>query len=66
LKKVVIIEHSNAIHTIYAYMDKIESSIKTGLSIKKGMIIGKVNERLSFEITQKDKHINPTDFIKLN
>lgn len=66
LKKVVIIEHNNAIHTIYAYMDKIESSIKTGIPIKKGTIIGKVNERLSFEITQKDKHINPADFIKLN
>lgn len=66
LKKVVIIEHTNAIHTIYAYMDKIESSIKTGLNIKKGTIIGKVNERLSFEITQKDKHINPADFIKLH
>lgn len=66
LKKVVIIEHINAIHTIYAYMDKIESSIKTGINIKKGTIIGKVNERLSFEITQKDKHINPADFIKLH
>ncbi|WP_334095234.1 murein hydrolase activator EnvC family protein [Helicobacter typhlonius] len=66
LKKVVIIEHQNALHTIYAYMDKIESSIKTGLSVKKGTIIGKVNDRLSFEITQKDKHINPAEFIKLN
>ncbi|CAM3411992.1 murein hydrolase activator EnvC family protein [Helicobacter labetoulli] len=66
LKKVIIIEHSNAIHTIYAYLDKIESNIKVGSSVKKGAIIGKVNERLSFEITQKDKHINPADFIKLN
>ena len=65
LKKVIIIEHSNAIHTIYAYLDKIESNIKVGSSVKKGAIIGKVNERLSFEITQKDKHINPADFIKL-
>lgn len=66
LKKVVIIEHINAIHTIYAYLDKIESSIKAGINIKKGTIIGKVNERLSFEVTQKDKHINPAEFIKLN
>lgn len=66
LKKVIIIEHSNAIHTIYAYLDKIESHIKVGSSVKKGAIIGKVNERLSFEITQKDKHINPADFIQLN
>lgn len=66
LKKVVIIEHINAIHTIYAYLDKIESSIKAGINIKKGTIIGRVNERLSFEVTQKDKHINPAEFIKLN
>ncbi len=66
LKKVIIIEHINAIHTIYAYLDKIESSIKAGMNIKKGTIIGKVNERLSFEVTQKDKHINPAEFIKLN
>lgn len=66
LKKVIIIEHANAIHTIYAYMDSIESSVKVGMNIKKGAILGKVNERLSFEITQKDKHINPAEFIKLN
>lgn len=36
------------------------------MNIKKGTIIGKVNERLSFEVTQKDKHINPAEFIKLN
>lgn len=65
LKKVIIIEHTNAIHTIYAYMDSIESSIKVGQAVKKGAILGRVNERLSFEITQKDKHINPADFIKL-
>lgn len=66
LKKVIIIEHNNAIHTIYAYLDKIEGSIKAGVGVKKGTIIGRVNERLSFEITQKDKHINPAEFIKLN
>lgn len=65
LKKVIIIEHNNAIHTIYAYLDKIESSIKAGVSVKKGTTIGRVNERLSFEITQKDKHINPAEFITL-
>lgn len=64
LKKVIIIEHKDAIHTIYAYLDKIESSIKVGQSVKKGEIIGRVDERLSFEITQKDKYINPNEFIK--
>lgn len=66
LKKVIIIEHANAIHTIYAYMDRIESSIKVGNRVQKGAILGRVDERLSFEITQKDKHINPAEFIKLN
>lgn len=64
LKKVVIIEHTNQMHTIYAHLDKIAPTIRPGLRIKRGYIIGKVNERLGFEVTQKDKHINPLELIK--
>lgn len=63
LKKVVIIEHANSIHTIYAYLDKIAPTIRPGLRIKKGYIVGKVDERLGFEVTQKDKHIDPLELI---
>lgn len=63
LKKVVIIEHANQMHTIYAYLDKIAPTIRPGLRIKKGYIIGKVDDRLGFEVTQKDKHIDPLELI---
>lgn len=63
LKKVVIIEHANSIHTIYAYLDKIAPTIRPGLRIKKGYIVGKVDERLGFEVTQKDRHIDPLELI---
>lgn len=64
LKKVVIVEHANQIHTIYAHLDKIAPTIRPGLRIKRGYIIGKVSERLGFEVTQKDKHINPLELIR--
>lgn len=63
LKKIVIIEHKNGIHTIYSYLDEIPDNIKVGLNIKKGAIIAYINDKLNFEVTQKDKHINPLDFI---
>ncbi|WP_104697290.1 MULTISPECIES: murein hydrolase activator EnvC family protein [unclassified Helicobacter] len=63
LKKVIIIENQNGIHTIYSQLDKIAPTIKVGLRIQKGYIIGRVNQKLSFEITQKDKHIDPLEVI---
>ncbi len=63
LKKVVIIENQNGIHTIYSQLDKIAPTIKVGLYVKKGYVIGRVDQKLSFEITQKDKHINPLEVI---
>ncbi|RAX53179.1 hypothetical protein CCY99_06185 [Helicobacter sp. 16-1353] len=63
LKKVVIIEHKNGIHTIYSYLDEILGTTKVGSNIKKGATIAYVNDKLNFEVTQKDKHINPLDFI---
>ncbi|MCI6217793.1 MAG: peptidoglycan DD-metalloendopeptidase family protein [Helicobacter sp.] len=66
IKKVVIIEHADSLYTVYAYLDKIASTIRAGVHIKKGYVIGKVNEKLSFEVTQKDKHIDPLQLIKTN
>ncbi|MDO7253382.1 murein hydrolase activator EnvC family protein [Helicobacter cappadocius] len=63
LKKVVIIEHANQMHTIYSQLDKIAPTIKPGLRIKKGYVIGRVDSRLGFEVTQKDKHIDPMEII---
>lgn len=64
LKKVVIIEHKNGLYTIYSYLNEIPSNIAIGVNVKKGTIIAYVNDKLNFEVTQKDKHINPLDLIK--
>lgn len=63
LKMVVIIEHSNGVHTIYSYLDEIPSNINVGARVKKGSTIAYVSDKLNFEVTQKDKHINPLDFV---
>ena len=64
LKKVVIIEHANSMHTIYAHLDKIAPTVRPGLKVPKGYVIGKVDDKLNFEVTQKDRHINPMELIK--
>ncbi len=65
LGKVVIIEHKNNLHTIYAKMDKIAPTVKEGKKIKKGYVIGRVSKELMFEVTQKERHINPLQLITL-
>ncbi len=64
LDKVVIIENSYGIHTIYAHLSKIAPTIKVGKKIKKGYVIGRVEDDLSFEVTQKSYHINPLELIR--
>jgi septal ring factor EnvC (AmiA/AmiB activator) len=66
LGKVVIIEHRNNLHTIYAKMDKIAPTIKEGKRVKKGYVIGRVEKELMFEVTQKNRHINPLELITLS
>jgi len=64
LDNVVIIKHSNGLHTIYAHLDKIAPNIKKGKKVKKGATIGRVNHELTFEVTQDSYHINPMSLIK--
>ncbi len=64
LHNIVIIEHKNSIHTIYAHIDRIAPNIKKGKRLKKGTVIGRVNNELMFEVTQKSYHINPLSMIK--
>jgi septal ring factor EnvC (AmiA/AmiB activator) len=64
LDHIVIIEHSNGIHTIYAHMDKIAPTVKKGKKLKRGSIIGRVSNELMFEVTQKNYHINPMELIR--
>jgi murein DD-endopeptidase MepM/ murein hydrolase activator NlpD len=59
LNNIVIIEHKDGLHTIYANLSKIAPNIKKGKTIRKGYALGRVNNELIFEVTQKTYHINP-------
>lgn len=59
LDNIVIVEHRNGLHTIYANLSQISPNIKKGKKIKKGYTIGRVSDELIFEVTQKSYHINP-------
>ena len=63
LDKVIIMENADGIHTIYAHLSKIAPTIKVGTRIKKGYVIGRVERDLTFEVTQKNYHINPMELI---
>ncbi|MRI83281.1 MAG: hypothetical protein C6I00_02570 [Nitratiruptor sp.] len=64
LKNVVIVKHDNNLYTIYANMDRLSPFIKKGKRIKKGYIIGRVNNKLIFEVTKNSAHIDPLDLIQ--
>ena len=64
LNNIVIIEHKNGIHTIYANLSKISPNIRKGKKIKKGYVIGRIDDELIFEVTQKSYHINPIRLFK--
>ena len=59
LDNIVIVEHKDGLHTIYANLSQISPNIKKGKKIKKGYTIGRVSDELVFEVTQKSYHINP-------
>ena len=59
LDNIVIVEHKNGLHTIYANLSQIAPDIKKGRKIRKGAVIGRVRDELVFEVTQKNYHINP-------
>ncbi|MEN8304097.1 MAG: peptidoglycan DD-metalloendopeptidase family protein [Campylobacterota bacterium] len=59
LDNIVIVEHKDGLHTIYANLSQISPNVKKGKKIKKGYTIGRVSEELVFEVTQKSYHINP-------
>ncbi|MCR4942306.1 MAG: peptidoglycan DD-metalloendopeptidase family protein [Campylobacter sp.] len=63
LDNVVIVENDGQIHTIYAHLSHIAPTIRVGTRVKKGTIIGRVRQDLTFEVTQKNAHINPLELI---
>ncbi len=65
LENVVIIAHQNGLHTVYSHLDKISPSLKVGRWIKKGYVVGRVNDTLTFQATKNEMHINPKDLFKI-
>jgi septal ring factor EnvC (AmiA/AmiB activator) len=65
-KKIIFIKHKNNLFSIYGNLSKISPLIKKGSFVKKGEIIARVKDSLEFEVTYKDKAINPLEVIKLN
>ena len=64
LDNVVIIKHANGLHTIYAHLDMIAPTIQKGKKVKKGAVIGRVDDELIFEVTQNSSHIDPMTLIE--
>lgn len=64
LENVVIIEHDNGLHTIYAHLDKIAPTVEVGKRLKQGSIIGRVGKELMFQVTQRNAHIDPMQMIR--
>lgn len=65
LENVVIIQHPNGLHTIYSHLDQISPSLKVGRWIKKGYVVGRVNDTLTFQATKNEMHINPKDLFRI-
>jgi len=65
LENVVIIQHPNGLHTVYSHLDKISPSLKVGRWIKKGYVVGRVNDTLTFQATKNEMHVNPKDLFKI-
>jgi murein DD-endopeptidase MepM/ murein hydrolase activator NlpD len=64
-KKIIFIKHKNNLFSIYANLSKISPLIKKGSYVKKGEVIARVKNSLEFEVTYKDKAINPLQVINL-
>ena len=62
LGKVVIIK-TGQMNVVYGHLSQIPSNIKVGKVVKKGSVIGRVKRDLTFEVTNKNVHINPLALI---
>ncbi len=64
-KKIIFIKHPGNLFSIYANLSKVSPLLKKGSYVKKGQIIARVEDTLEFEVTYKEKPINPLRVIKL-
>jgi len=64
-KKIIVIKHQNNLFSIYANLDRISPLLKKGSFVKRGQIIARVKDSLEFEVTYKEKPINPIKVISI-
>ena len=64
LGNVVIVKCKKEMNIIYGHLSKISPYIKVGEKVKRGSYIGRVNRDLTFEVTKKNRHINPMRLIR--
>jgi murein DD-endopeptidase MepM/ murein hydrolase activator NlpD len=64
-KKVIFIKHRGNLFSIYANLSKVSPLLRKGSYVKRGQIIARVDNSLEFEVTYKDKPINPLKVINL-
>ena len=64
LGNVVIVKCKREMNIIYGHLSKISPYIKVGAKVKRGSFIGRVNRDLTFEVTKKNRHINPMRLIR--
>jgi len=65
LDKVIVIAHKDNLHTVYAGLNAIASSIAVGKIVKKASVLGKVKDTLIFQVVQDTKYIDPLELIEL-
>jgi len=64
LGNVVIIKHKNNLHTIYSQLSNIPKTLKVGQWIKKGYVVGRVENTLVFQATRNNRYLNPEKLFK--
>lgn len=65
LGNVVIVKHSNNMHTIYRNLKRISPNVKVNRKIKAREAVGRVHNELVFEVTKDGVPINPLELISV-
>ena len=64
LGNVVVVKHSNNLHTVYSQLSNIPRTLKVGKWIPKGYVVGRVKDILIFQATKSNRYINPIKLFK--
>ena len=63
LGNVIVIEHKEQLHSIYAHIDVMAPMLTQGMDLPKGSIIGRAQKELLFQVTQNSTKIDPMSII---